>query len=104
MSDIWGAKMCRYKYGKDKCAHPRNFTIGCIGEESCNFLVNNDAIRDESMGISKGEEQSEEQDRCPNTKCGIYCEKYNRFYCAGEDNCQTEDKYLNHMNLYGYMP
>ncbi len=50
---------------------------------------------------SKTEDKNDQEDKCPSTKCGIYCQKYNRFYCAGEENCQTKNDYLKHMNLYG---
>ncbi len=93
--------MCRYMYGKDRCAHPRNFTIECIGEDSCKFLTDQEVADMDGM-IMGDDTNTEDEDKCPNTKCGIYCEKYNRFYCAGEDNCQTEKDYLKHMDMHGY--
>ncbi len=95
--------MCKYRYGKGRCAHPRNFTIECVGEDGCNYVDVPDAdiIKDMIMVGDPGLENSESEDQCPNTKCGIYCKKYGRLYCAGIDNCQTEEDYLNHMNMDG---
>ncbi len=94
--------MCRYNYGKDKCAHPRNFTIECIGENACSFISNDAVDMTGGMSNSVNSNEADDQDRCPNTECGIYCDKYNRFYCAGLENCQTEKEYLKHMNMHGY--
>ncbi len=101
--------MCRYRYGDSKCAHPKNVATECVGEDNC--TCKDDDLEDlqppsdmqNSSGFQeKTDEISEsEEDTCPMTECGVYCEKFNRFYCAGEDNCQTEDEYLEHMNEYG---
>ncbi len=93
--------MCRYRYKEKKCAHPKNMTIECVGEERCRFrteLKGKMEIDDISLTNIDNEE---EEGKCPNTTCGIYCKKYNRFYCAGDDNCQTEEDFLHHLNMYG---
>ncbi|MFO7992293.1 MAG: hypothetical protein R6U61_08405 [Thermoplasmata archaeon] len=102
--------MCRYKYGNNRCAHPKNFSIECVGEEKCEF-------REEQITLGKIEEtnipqnsfsENEKQDEhgsgcagCSHTVCGIFCQKYGRFYCAGQENCETEGEYLEHLNLHG---
>ncbi len=93
--------MCKFLYGKGKCAHPKNFTIDCVGEDYCNFPENPDDERLVDSGGQGVTSNIEQDDKCPSTKCGIYCQKYNRFYCAGEDNCQTENEYIKHMNEDG---
>lgn len=99
--------MCKYrygtgKYGQGRCAHPSNLSIDCVGEKSCRMMVDEtftgDTL-DEVKGYHRSKDNTEES--CPNTTCGVYCQKYNRFYCAGEENCQTEDEYKVHMNMYG---
>ncbi len=103
--------MCKYRYGHNKCAHPKNIALECVGEEDCQFR-DETAIKKESSDetqkrLGLGEERdtpaleaAEECDRCPMTECGVYCQKYNRFYCAGEENCETEEEYLEHMKEF----
>lgn len=104
--------MCRYRYGDKKCAHPKNMAVTCVGEENCTYM--DDKLEDlEAPDKLQGpshpggiEENSDEDEssceyECPMTECGVYCKKYNRFYCAGKESCQTEDEYLEHMNEYG---
>jgi len=111
-----GVDMCIYKYGNDRCAHPSNLSIECVGEEHCT-LLEEDEIKT-GLEINKENKFESEENtinlknleginecdagyECSNTKCGIYCQKYKRFYCSGKDNCQTEDDYFEHMNQYG---
>ncbi|HTY46519.1 MAG TPA: hypothetical protein VMB46_02515 [Methanomassiliicoccales archaeon] len=28
---------------------------------------------------------------------GLYCAKYQRFYCSGKENCATVESYLQHL-------
>ncbi|MFO8109444.1 MAG: hypothetical protein R6U17_02835 [Thermoplasmata archaeon] len=93
--------MCKYLYGTDKyeggrCAHPSNLSIACVGEDSCR-LMSSDV---DMLEVDEKEYTDNTGENCPNTTCGIYCQKYQRFYCAGEENCQTEDEYKKHMNMY----
>ncbi len=99
--------MCKYrygtgKYGKGRCAHPSNLSIDCVGEDSCR-MTGDEVMPRDSFDTIGGYDRTntEKEDSCPNTTCGIYCQKYNRFYCAGEENCQTEEEYKNHMNMDG---
>lgn len=92
--------MCRYEYGKEKCAHPNNLSLDCVGEEKCVYTEDDRQLKKVEEALSV-ENDIEQKHKCPNTQCGIYCEKYNRFYCAGEDNCKSEEEYLDHMKTYG---
>ena len=91
--------MCRYKYGNGKCAYPKNISLECVGEQNCTFVNENT----DSMDFEQGDYLPEDKnsDECPNTECGVYCKKYNRFYCAGKENCDDEEEYLSHMNTFG---
>lgn len=91
--------MCRYRYSDGKCAHPKNISLDCVGEEGCVFKEeekNSESLENSALNL-----EEEEKDSCTKTQCGIYCKKYNRFYCAGEENCDSEEEYLQHMNQYG---
>lgn len=114
--------MCMYKYGNERCAHPSNMSIDCVGEEKCTFLKEkgsekNNRFASEANGANnelKVEKKDgvidfklsdvnrcEEGNECSMTECGIYCQKFNRFYCSGKENCQTEEEYFDHMNKFG---
>ncbi len=94
--------MCIYEYSNGKCAHPKNLSLECVGEEKCVHMDDGNAVEevekalDESFG-----NELEPKDTCSNTQCGLYCEKYQRFYCAGEENCREENEYFEHMKTYG---
>lgn len=92
-------KMCRYEYGNGKCAHPKNISLECVGEDSCTLYGEDMSLQDfENVNYFS---QDADEDECPNTECGVYCKKYNRFYCAGKENCENEEEYFSHMNTYG---
>ncbi len=92
--------MCKYQFGEEKCSHPRNMALECVGESRCTLsddpLVE-DILEMETDTITKEEEEPSEQEGCPNTETGIYCKKYGYFHCAGEDNCDTRDEYVDHL-------
>ncbi len=97
--------MCKYvygtgKYGPGRCAHPSNLAMECVGEDSCR-LMGEDITDVDDLETYLGYGQGDKDENCPNTTCGIYCQKYKRFYCAGEDHCQNEEDYRSHMNMYG---
>lgn len=31
---------------------------------------------------------------------GLYCAKYQRFYCAGKDNCASAEEYMRHLSSF----
>lgn len=103
MSDKEGyvVTMCRYLYGDGKCAHPKNIAVKCIGEKNCQYREEN--LEDDFMFEQESDDgcQGEEDNMCPNTKCGVYCQKFGRFYCPGEENCKTEDDYFEQLNMHG---
>lgn len=75
--------------------------LECVGEEKCQ-LSQDSSIEDSSAddyGVVEPSEDSDlsEQERCPNTKTGIYCKKYGYFHCAGKENCETREDYFNHL-------
>lgn len=80
--------MCRYRYGKSSCAHRLVEGRECVGEARCMVkstparycVANSDCSIDEWRGL--------------------YCSKYQRFYCAGMDNCGTAEKYMAHFAEY----
>ncbi len=86
--------MCRYQYGKGKCAHPNNLSLDCVGEGKCVHLNDDEALEKVDSSLSRDDVSLSSAHRCSNTQCGIYCEKYNRFYCAGEENCEEKEEYF----------
>ncbi|GEM_PF-816339 len=93
--------MCRYKFGEGKCSHPSNVALECVGEEKCqlsqDILTDDGSYIEESTVESYEEDETSEQEMCPNTKTGIYCKKYGHFHCAGEENCETREDYIEHL-------
>ncbi|MFO7791953.1 MAG: hypothetical protein R6W73_03090 [Candidatus Saliniplasma sp.] len=92
--------MCKYEYSDGKCAHPKNLSLDCVGEGNCVYIGDDNAIEEIENALSENMNNNQEH-RCQNTQCGIYCEKYNRFYCAGKDNCESKEEYMDHMKTYG---
>lgn len=90
--------MCRYKFGEGKCSHPNNMALECVGEDKCQFNEEEGAeVLSEPEEQDDVRSEEERSDGCPNTKIGIYCKKYRHFHCAGEDNCQTREEYIEHL-------
>ncbi|MEF8873339.1 MAG: hypothetical protein V5A88_01565 [Candidatus Thermoplasmatota archaeon] len=100
-SNGWDAQMCRYKFGEGKCSHPSNVALECVGEDKCK--LSKEPLNDDgSYNAERLEEPEEEsgdsdQEMCPNTKTGIYCKKYGHFHCAGKENCETREDYIEHL-------
>lgn len=98
--------MCKYKYGKDKCAHPKNIALECVGEDKCQYVEEVGSTKREDsktpdLDFDTYDQEEVQEDTCPMTECGIYCKKYNRFYCAGKENCENEEEYMKHMKEFG---
>ncbi|MBS3817415.1 MAG: hypothetical protein KGY76_07630 [Candidatus Thermoplasmatota archaeon] len=95
--------MCRYEFGDGKCSHPKNVALECVGESNCQF--GDEPIKDAVVErkTKKEEEETQQSEKepeetgCPNTEIGIYCQKYGHFHCAGEENCQTREEYVEHL-------
>ena len=98
--------MCKYQYGENKCAHPKNIALECVGEDKCQYVDEAGAKKVEESKTpdldfdTYGQDEVQE-DTCQMTECGIYCKKYNRFYCAGKENCEDEEEYMKHMKEFG---
>ncbi|HUV24963.1 MAG TPA: hypothetical protein VMW26_06010 [Methanomassiliicoccales archaeon] len=76
--------MCRYRYHRNLCAHRLIEGRECIGEESCR------------LG-SLGRRGFTVADECHMEKWqGLYCPRYQRFYCSGRENCETMESYMSH--------
>ena len=88
--------MCRYKFGKGRCAHPSNMALECVGEDRCQFDEDG-GIEAPAFGDDDDLEEENRSEGCPDTKIGIYCKKYGHFHCAGEGNCQTREDYIDHL-------
>lgn len=98
--------MCKYKYGNDKCAHPKNIALECVGEDKCQYVedvgsVSSVEAKEPDFELDSYDEENVQEDTCPMTECGLYCKKYNRFYCAGKENCENEEEYMKHMKEFG---
>lgn len=81
-----GIGTCRYRYRNNLCAHGSIDSKECKGEENCSFG------KTEYLH-HHGHECSKEQ------WFGLYCAKYQRFYCAGSENCSSFDQYITHLNI-----
>jgi hypothetical protein len=74
-------RLCKYRYKGDRCAHGLINSTACVGEDSCSHadvarrhLYHDDCSREHWYGL--------------------YCAKYQRFYCAGKDNCTSVEDYF----------
>ncbi|MFW5952791.1 MAG: hypothetical protein ACOCSJ_01370 [Candidatus Natronoplasma sp.] len=98
----WDAQMCRYEFGDGKCSYPNNMALECVGEDKCRFLEEDDcessieSYSDEKR-VPASNKSAQDDDRCPNTKTGVYCKKYGYFHCAGKENCQDPEEYMEHL-------
>ncbi len=97
--------MCRYEFGDGKCSYPSNMALECVGEDKCRFLEETDSESSSESPIEKNDLQDlntsiQDDDRCPNTKTGVYCKKYGYFHCAGEENCKDPEDYMEHLESH----
>lgn len=82
-----GGSLCKYRYRGEFCAHALVAGRECIGEENC-------AAKFSSLSKSRRSDCSFESWQ------GLYCAKYQRFYCAGIENCSTAESYMAHFARY----
>jgi hypothetical protein len=59
----------------------------CLGEECC-------SLHGEARQHFRHPNCAKEQ------WFGLYCAKYQRFYCAGMDNCSSTTSYMQHLNNF----
>ncbi len=81
----WDGSTCRYRYRGAFCAHSGVQGRHCLGEEACGLIAH------ERQATAHRSDCSMEQ------WFGLYCAKYQRFYCAGKENCETHESYLRHL-------
>jgi len=76
--------LCRYRYRGNLCANSLIEGRECIGEENCHlgFLQPGGVIEAEECHMERWQ--------------GLYCPRYQRFYCAGRENCDTVESYMSH--------
>ncbi|OPY31905.1 MAG: hypothetical protein A4E32_01510 [Methanomassiliicoccales archaeon PtaU1.Bin124] len=73
--------LCRYRYKGRYCAHSAVHGRECQGEERC---------RVQPHRIVSWNDQNCSHER----SYGLYCTKYQKFYCAGKDSCATPEAYM----------
>jgi hypothetical protein len=89
--DGMGSK-CRYSYLSGACANKHVDSLDCIGHEKCEFS---------GMNILMKQRHSRTSDECGLEKwLGLYCEKYNRFFCPGREHCVTPESYRKQLNIH----
>ncbi len=73
--------------------------LECVGEDKCQFKDDDGGgeIPSELVNRKDDDKEEERSDSCPHTKIGIYCKKYGHFHCAGKENCQTREEYIEHL-------
>ncbi len=81
-----GVATCRYRYRESYCAHGSVNGRECLGEHRCAVITH-----ERGAGIKQ-------RDCARDQWFGLYCAKYQRFYCSGKDNCGTVESYLQHLN------
>ncbi len=74
-------RLCKYRYKGDRCAHGLIDSTECVGEESC--------------GHANIARRHKYHDDCSKEHwCGLYCARYQRFFCAGKENCASAEDYF----------
>lgn len=76
--------MCKYSYAGKYCANSSISGRECIGESNCLARSSVDGVLRRKVDCSKEQWY------------GLYCAKYQRFYCAGRENCSTAEAYMMH--------
>ena len=78
------ARLCKYNYRGDRCAHGMISSTACVGEEFC-----------QHANVSHHRTY---HDNCSQEHWfGLYCARYRRFFCAGLDNCASAQDYFRTM-------
>ncbi len=73
--------MCKYYYRGGYCAHAAISERECVGEAKC--LITSNLMEEMKKSDCSREEWY-----------GLYCAKYQRFYCAGKENCESAESYM----------
>lgn len=74
--------MCRFYYRNGYCANPQIESNECIGETKCYIMIYNTKVKKVNNGCEY------------DLGYGVYCKKYQRFYCAGKENCNSLENYM----------
>ncbi len=79
--------------------------LECVGEDKCRFLEDSDSesppeISKKENNIPSSNKSVRDDGGCPHTKTGIYCKKYGYFHCAGEENCEDPEDYMEHLEKH----
>lgn len=84
--------MCRYSYLSGACANRHVDSLECIGVDKCEFST---------LNVMTATSQLKGPSECGHEHwLGLYCEKYGRFFCAGQGNCTTEESYHRHLSIH----
>ena len=84
---------CRYFYRNGSCAHSSVSGDRCVGASTCGTYTTVDKPGAEGDSAGKYNYTAGVQCEC-NLGFGLYCTKYNRFYCAGKEKCGSADEYM----------
>ena len=80
-------RLCKYLYKGGRCAHGLIDSTECLGEDSCRHA-----------NVSR---RHRYRDDCSKEHWyGLYCAKYQRFFCAGRDKCGSAEEYFSSMVRY----
>jgi hypothetical protein len=83
---------CKYSYLSGACANKQIDSLECIGHDKCEFS---------GMNILMTQRHSKTAEECGLEKwLGLYCEKYNRFFCPGREHCVTPESYQKNLNIH----
>jgi len=83
--------MCRYSYLSGACANKHVDSLECIGLDKCEYSTLN--------VMTKSNQKSPLECKHDNW-LGLYCEKYGRFFCAGQGNCSTTESYHRQLSVH----
>ncbi|OGS43612.1 MAG: hypothetical protein A3K76_04095 [Euryarchaeota archaeon RBG_13_57_23] len=83
---------CRYSYLSGACANKHVDSLECIGADKCEFS---------GLNILVLKKPGSESDGCGHEKwLGLYCEKYQRFFCPGREHCVTPESYRKQLVIH----
>lgn len=80
--------LCRFYYRNGFCANQQVESYYCIGEENCRVLLSPKEFKKDMHGCEF------------DLGCGVYCRKYQRFFCAGRANCENIEDYMRSFATY----
>jgi hypothetical protein len=83
--------MCRYSYLSGACANKHVDSLECVGVDKCEF---------HTLNVLTKARPGKAADCQHGSWLGLYCEKYGKFFCAGEENCSTPESYHEHLSNY----